>query len=212
MDIIHLPDDMTIEEKELLRDYKKNGCPGLVRITIEKATEWFNLYMGGKTYTEISKISHNKKDMILYIAEKSKWHDKRMSKYADISESIFDKTHNSLLESANTLTAMVAAYNRYYTTKLNKYLSTNDESIMESLDTKRLSEYRKTVESLDKLILQHRNSSGNKVPESVSSPSVNININGPAEVIEKEDSIDISQIKTGGDMLQTLLKLKKDKK
>jgi hypothetical protein len=211
MDIVKLPDDMNIEEKQLLREYKQNGCPGLIKINADKVAEWFNLYMGGKTYAEIAKISQQKKDMILYVAEKSRWHERRMEKYQDISESIFEKTRNSILESANTVTTMVSAMNRYYTNKLNKYLATNDNDIIEGLDTKRLSQYHKTIESLERLILSSKGPQDIPKPSSENRPSVNININGPTEVVEYEESIDITKIKSSGDMLKTLLRLKKEK-
>jgi hypothetical protein len=207
MELVNLPDDMTFEEKDLLREYKKNGCPGLVKITAEKVQEWFNLYMGGKTYTEISKITKTKKDLILYISQKSNWHSKRIDKYSDIAENILEKTKSTALDSADTVSTMILAWNRYYNKRLNKYLKTNDDSIMEDLDVKKLAEYRKTIDSLEKFV------SGFKGKDKVPSPptersSVNININTPSEIVEGENCLDISKSKNNSDIIKTLLTIR----
>ena len=211
MDIVNLPEDMTFEEKKLLREYKKDGCPGLVRINADKVSEWFNLYMGGKSYSEIAQISHQKKDIILYVAEKSQWHERRMASYQDTADNLLEKTKTSILKSADTVATMVLALNRYYNKKLNKYLATNDDGIIEGLNTRHMTEYRKTIESLEKLIASSTGYKKIPRPPEDDRPSVNININSPAEIVEQSEGIDITQIKTGGDMLKTLLKIKKEK-
>ncbi|HLD91648.1 MAG TPA: hypothetical protein VI911_11675 [Patescibacteria group bacterium] len=212
MDLIGLPDDMTQDEKDAIVEYRQNGCPGLVKIDSEKVTQWFELYVSGKTYAEIAEISHFNKNIILYVAHRGKWNDKKMSKINDIASSLWNKTCNSKIEGANTVATFMSAMNRYYINKLNKYLATNDDAIIENLDTNLLGKYHKTIEMLEKLI-----ASGN--PASIplppnESPSVNININGPTEIVDGSNSIDINQLDkkpSSGEILKALLALKNSK-
>lgn len=209
MDLVNLPDDMTKEEKEAIAEYRSNGCPGLVKIDADKVTQWFDLYMSGKTYGEISEISHFHKNIILYVAHRGRWHDKRMNKYNDLSASLYNKTCSSKIEGANTVATFMSAMNRYYINKLNKYLATNDDTIIENLDTNLLGKYHKTIEMLEKLIATGNTSSIPLPPNE--SPSVNININGPTEIVDGSNTIDINQKPSSGEILKALLALKNSK-
>ena len=66
-------DEFSAEESASLAEYIESGCPGLTKITDDKVFKWFELYMAGKTFYEISQSSNDRLDLILYIAHKSKW-------------------------------------------------------------------------------------------------------------------------------------------
>lgn len=208
MEVINLPEDMTPEEKEALREFKKNGCPGLLNLNADKIYEGFKLYLSGKTYNEIANIANIKKPLLLYISEKGKWNDKKMQKYQDIAENIAGKVRNTRLNSVNTLSTAIMAVNQYFEKKFNKYLSTNDDSIIDKLDTKLMAQLNKYVESLEKLIASANSDDINRA-----SSGVNININQPSEIqtSEPSDSIDTENIKNTSEMLKTLLSLKNKK-
>jgi len=108
--------------------------------------------MYGKTYSEISKITNTKKNVILYVSDKGNWHDKRMVYYNDLSDNMLQKCNESKIETLNTVTTMVSALNKYFGTKYDKLLKTKDESIIEGLDTKLLGQYYKATEAVDKII------------------------------------------------------------
>lgn len=203
--------DFSPEEVSSLRSYKNNGCPAIHRYVESDFFQWFELYMSGKTYTEISKITNTKKDLILYTSDIGNWHDKRMQYYSDLSDNMLQKCNDSKIETLNTVTTMVTALNQYFGSKFDKFLKTKDESIIETLDTKLLSQYYKATEAVDKII---GGSVGANTGEG-KSPLVNINLTGRAKVtqtdentveVESEGTITEKEV---GEVLKGLSKIKK---
>lgn len=147
-----LPDDMTQEEKNSLQDYINNGCPGFLKVQESDIFKWFGLYMSGKTYDEIAKITKSKRDLVLYLSYKSKWNEKRLKHYEDLTQSLTQKVEQGKLDSANTIVSMISALNRYYGDKFNQFLALNDKSIIENIDPRMLAQYYKSMDTLKKLL------------------------------------------------------------
>jgi hypothetical protein len=205
LELADMPQDMTKDEKESVQDFIANGCPGLLRVQQSDIFKWFELYMAGKTYAEIATITKSKKDLIMYLAYKSAWMDKRLNHYSDISLNILDKIKQSRLDSANKLVTVIAALGKYCEQEYNRYLSTNDRSIIENLDTKIVAQYFKAQEQLDK-IASAEEGGKDKPPQS---PLVNINMGSSATIKEVgEKTLEITD-KTAGDLLKSLASLKK---
>lgn len=208
MDLIKYPEDMSIEEHSSLKNYIENGCPGLTKIDDNIVFTWFELYMAGKSYQEIAQITKSKKDLILYVSHKAKWNDKRMDYYSDIARNLTNKLQKVKLESANTIATAVSAIGKYYNEKFNKFITTNDSNIMESLDTKMLAQYYKSLEMLDKIL------SPPKEPDDGKKPTVNINVNS-AKIDQIDDNtVDITPMDTeqaAGDLLKALAKFQRSK-
>lgn len=178
-DLVKYSEDMSTEERVALQAFLDNGCPGLIQTTEADILKWFRLYMSGKSYLEISKIVNKNIDLILYMSYKSKWNEKKIEYYQSLIANLSQKTQQVALDSANTVAGMVSALNKYYGDTFNKYLTSNDPSIIEGIDTKLLSQYYKSLESLNKLISPKDNSKGGD-----KSPAVNINLFGNAELSE----------------------------
>lgn len=168
-------DDFTSEDSESLQSYISNGCPGLVKLQDSDAFKCFELYMSGKTYTEISEITKVKRDAILYLSNKSQWNAKKMAYYTDITSNVVKKMMAVKMESLNTVSTLASALNKYFSKKANDYLSTNNDAILEALDTKLLSQYYKAMESIEAAL----NISD---PSKTNGNQININVNGPATV------------------------------
>lgn len=171
-----LSDDFTEEDNVSLKDYISNGCPGLVKLQDSDAFKCFELYMSGKTYSEISDITKIKRDTVLYLSHKSQWNAKKLAYFSDINNSLVKKMIAVKMESLNTMSSIASALNKYFAKKANDYLSTNDDSVLEGLDTKLLSQYYKAMESIETAL----NISGNS--QSSSGSQININLNGPASI------------------------------
>lgn len=206
---VRVNEDFTPTEVASLRDYKRNGIPGIQRYKEEDFFQWFNLYMSGKTYSEISKLTNTKKDIILYMSDKTRWHTKRMQYYADLSDHMIMKCQASKLETLNTVTTMVSALNQYFGNKFDKFLKTKDETIIEGLDTKLLSQYYKATESVDKII--GTSPSGDDDGQTI----VNVNMLSGAKVTQTDkNTIDVEpsdseQEAAVGEILKNLVNLKK---
>jgi hypothetical protein len=203
--------DFTEEEVKSLQEWKDNNRPGLHSLTQDQAFQWFRLYMAGKTYSEIAKMTSSKKDLILFVSERANWAKMKLDHYSDISEKMLQKYKEAKIQSLNTMTTMVNALSKYFGDKFDKYLKTNDESVLESLDSKMLAQYQKANESIDKIIADI---TGDPSKESGSrSPTININMNGSSSIKQKDDNtVDIEPIISDDDaskILENLSKLRK---
>jgi hypothetical protein len=201
-DLAVLSDDFSPEEKSSLLDYTKNGCPGLVRVTDVDAFKCFELYMAGKTYSEIHEATKVKKDSILYLSNKSKWHEKKMAYYTDINANLANKMLAVKMESLNTIASIATALGKYYGKKMNNYLSTNDDAVIEALDTKLLSQYYKAMEFIESSLNVDTKNNGT---------NVNINLTGGATVKQVDgNTIEVTD-QNSSDILAALAAIKKSK-
>lgn len=204
---IVLPEDMAPEEKESVLNYIQNGLPGIANAKSSDIFMWFELYMSGKTYSEIATVTNSKKDLVLYVAHKSKWFDQRMEHYSDLVGNIAKKLTHVKLSSANTMVNVVTALGKYYDKKFNKYLSQKDENVIDTLDTKLFTQYLKSMDALDKIVTDKKPKDPAGAEES--GPLVNINMLGGATV-EKTDTktIEITD-ENAGEFLKQLANAKK---
>lgn len=203
-----MPQDMTKEEKEVVANFIANGCPGLLKVQQSDIFQWFRLYMSGKTYAEIATITKSKKELIMYIAHKSTWMDKRLSHYEDISLNLLDKIKQARLDNANNLITIIKALGKYCEQKYDKFLTTHDLDIVEGMDNKIVAQYFKAIELLDKISNPEEKGDG----ELGNSPLVNINMGSSATVKQvNPHTLEITD-ETAGDLLKTLANLKKEHK
>ena len=205
-------EDMTTEEKKALVDYRANGLPGLGKYDESDIAQWFNLYMGGKTYAEISQIVSTKKDIVLYVADHGKWHNKKMTQYSELSVHIADKIRQTKLKSADTVANLIAGTGHYINEEVTKFQKTNDVEILKGIDSKVLTSYFKSLETLDKII--GSNSKGGVPNINVNLTSGGDNSNKGSEtttVEEKEEGVEITTKNENGDVLTLLARYKKDK-
>lgn len=209
LELLNMPQDMTMEEKQVVQSFIANGCPGLLKVQQSDAYKWFELYMAGKTYAEIATITKSKKDLIMYIAFKTGWLEKRLNHYSDINLNILDKIKQARLDSANNVLTIMSALGKYCSQEYNRFLSTNDKSIIENLDTKITAQYYKSIELLNELMNPDEGGDSKNNPQS--SPLVNINMGTGASATVKQVDAKTLEItdETAGDLLKSLANLKK---
>jgi hypothetical protein len=203
--------DFTSEEVRSLQEWKDNNKPGLHSLTQDKSFQWFRLYMSGKSYSEIAKMTNSKKDLILFVSERSNWVQLKMDHYADISSTMVKKYQETKLESLKTMTTMVNALNKYFGDKFDKYLKTNDDSILENIDSKMLAQYQKASEGIDK-IMAEITGDPDKGSGNSKTPTININMGNNSTIKQTdENTIDIesNEDKEAAEILASLSKLKK---
>ena len=208
LELANAPQDMTKEEKESVQEFITNGCPGLLKVQQSDIFKWFELYMSGKTYAEIATITKSKKDLIMYVAYKSTWMDKRLGHYEDISLNMLEKIKQARLDTANNLVTIIKALGKYSEQKYNRFLTTNDPDAIEGLDTKIVAQYFKAVELFERLI---REDDPDSKDGSSKNPLVNINMGLGSTTTVKQLDINTLEItdETAGDLLKTLASLKK---
>ena len=182
MDQLNAPEkiiDLNEEELAQVQEYKNNGLPMISKVTESDIFKWFELYMSGKQYNDIVEITNCEKVQLLYIAYRQDWCEKRQNYYNNIINGLSTKLTNLKLGSIDTVTTIVAALNKYYGNKFNRYLATNDNSIIDSLDTKLLSYFYKSIEAIERLTTIAGDSGGKGGGQS---PLININLLGGKEI------------------------------
>lgn len=198
------PEDMSPEEQQELESFIESGCPGLVKIKDSDIFQWFGLYMSGKTYGEIAMACKKQKAYILFMSKKQNWFQKKMDHYNGLLQNMEDKLTQTKVESMNTLSTIVSALGKYYKDKFDKYLVTNDDSAIENIDTKMLSQFHKFTEALDKLM-------GNAASDE-KGPLVNFNLTGDATVKQiDKNTVEVTN-QTAGNILKALAQSKKQEK
>lgn len=207
MDLKKIDNDFTEDEVERINTYVSNGSAGLESIVKDehRMNTLFGLYMAGKTYEEISKISRVKKDVVLYLSAKMRWYEKRMEYLEDIQRQMTKKLSHTRIESLNFISDLINCHHKYYGDEINRYLETNDRTIIENLDLKSLTQYFKSIEILEKILNPTNISKGGG-----SGTTININAAG-SKIDATDDSIEITPSNTG-DILKALANLKDKKK
>jgi hypothetical protein len=200
-EIVKYQDDFTEDENLSLQTFIKKGCPGLTKVAEVNTFEWFQLYMAGKSYGEIANSCNTKKDLVLYMSNKLKWNEKRMSYYSDITSNLIERTKAVKVESAGTIATMVSALNQYFGEKFTSYLKTKDASYLEGVDVKMLGQYYKSLEILDKLM-------GNTASDT-KEPLVNINLGSSAKIEQNENGSVVVTDNSAKEIMSLLAQYKK---
>jgi len=208
MDLSKIDNDFTDEEVKKINTFVDNGCVGLESLVKDehKVNGLFGLYMAGKTYVEISKISRVKKDLVLYMSAKQKWYEKRMEYLSDIQKNMVKKLTDTRVESLNFIANLISVHHKYYGEEMNEYLRTGDRTIIENLDLKQLSQYFKSIELLEKILNPTNVKTGGG-----SNMNVNVNASDGATLTQiNENTLEIKPGNTGT-ILEALVKHKEEK-
>jgi len=208
MDLSKIDNDFTNEEAERVNVYVQNGCIGLHDLVKDEAkvNSMFSLYMSGKTYAEISRITRTKKDIVLYMSAKMRWYKKRMEYLNEIQNKMTNKISETRVESLNFITNLINFHHKYYGDKIDKYLRTNDDSVVEDIDLKMLNHYFKSIEALEKVV------NPANVKKGGSNTTININATDGAKVEQLDDNTVEITPGTTGDLLKKLSELKDSKR
>lgn len=203
--------DFSQEDLGLLANFRREGCPGLAKIVGEGEEIFltcFDLYMSGKTYSEISKIVSVRKEIVLFVSEKHNWFEKRISYYSELASHSLQKYQKSKLETVDTMMLLLSAMNDFFKKEGYRYHKTKDASIIKNFDQKMFGQYLKSIEIVDGLM---QDTISGK-PGSINQPLVNINMNSGTMKHVDGNTIELNVEPTEiGDILATLSKIKKIK-
>ena len=204
MELQKYSEDFSKEEKEALEDYIKNGCPSLVSVTETKVFEWFELYMSGKSYSEIANITSSKRDLILYVSYKAKWNESRSAYMASLTANLANKIAQTKIESLNTVQTIVSALGKSIEGKMNTYLKTKDEGVINAVSNDDLRNYFKGLDVFEKLISEPKESGGK---------GVTINIGADSTITQKDNNtVEVNTNLSHAEKLRKIAEEKRQKK
>ncbi len=187
--------DFTADDLLAIQKYKDTGLRNILKYQEVDVFNFFELYMSGKTYTEIAKISKAPHQVILYLSDKLRWYEKRTQYYEELSRHIINKQQQTQLTNMNTMNTIQQALAKFYSDQFNKYLATGDKRFIERIDTKLVTQYYKAIELTQKLFTQSLNNGKTSKGNQINHPLVNINVGtkGEASIETEGQTVDIDE-------------------
>jgi len=189
--------DLSPKELVKVNEFIEAGMPGLDKIDEGKMRKIMDLYLSGKTYTDIATIVRTNKTLILYLSDKFNWPLMRHDYLVELETSMKGRILESKAASQDHMLRIIHMFEKRHGDKINQYLASGDEDIVKSIDLKEMDKYFKVVEMLHSM---------NADPKAPKGPMVGINT-GEGVTIKKtgENSLEItpnSKDKTIGSMLK----------
>lgn len=189
--------DLTSKQLEKVHKFIEEGMPGLGKIDEFKMRQIMDLYLSGKTYSDIANITRTQKTAILYLSYKFEWPLVRRDYLVELESNMKSRVINSKTESQAFMLNLIHMWQTKITNQVNAYLATND-SMANAIDLKEIDKYLKTVEMLQSISNDNK---GHK------SPLVGINT-GDGVTVKKtgENSIEITPNNAKEKSIESILK------
>lgn len=188
--------DIVGKDAQKLKEFMEAGLPGYPLITEEKLARIFDLYLIGKTYSQIADIMQIKKALILYLSHKLDWYEARKTFLEDLNANIKRRVIEAKLLSQDFLIQMLQMWHKKIGAKMNRYMLTNNEEFTNQINLKEIDRYLKTLELLQKSIGDPFGN--NKVP------TIGVNVGDGMTIVKKgENSVEITpKQRAVGEMLK----------
>jgi hypothetical protein len=143
--------DMSEKELGRVTRYKNAGLPGIIDVNEDKLAKMMDLYLSGKTYSQISQITGIPKDIVLYLSQKMQWFEVKEEYLLELDERMKIRIIENKLMSQDHLLQLAQMYQKKIGHKITRYLSTGNEDIANGIDLKEVSAYLKILEALHKI-------------------------------------------------------------
>lgn len=200
--------DLSPLDQEKVKQFREEGLPGLWEITEDQVTKMFDLYLAGKPYTQISRVTKVPRTAIMYLSDKFNWFIARREYLHEIESNIRERILQSRVETQDFYLSLLHMYQKKIGKKVNQYLRTEDEQHADSIDHKDVAAMMKIAQGLQEFI------SGSKavgVPDRPVAPAVGLNVGEGINITKNEDgSVDITpKQKTVGEMLKQFAEAKR---
>jgi hypothetical protein len=197
--------DITPKELTKVKEFEEAGRPGLASIAQNEIilTKALNLYMSGKTYTEIARTLSIKKEIVLFLGHKFDWYGTKLEHLIILDANIKDRILQARLMNQDFVLQIQQFFTKKIGRKMTKFHATGDEEIANSIDRKDIEMYMKSVDLLDKI-------SSEKIPTNAR-PTVGLNL-GDGVTVKKigENEVSITpRNKTVAEMLSDLANMKR---
>lgn len=180
------PTDLTAEEQALVEEYKTNGMPGLDMLPETTLGTILELYLDGKTYYQISRVTRVPKVLIMYLSQRFDWFTAKHEQLSEMEHMLYQRTILARTKTHDFLLNIQHAYQKRIGKKIDAYNRTGDEAHMDAISLKEIDKFVKVAEAIDKLV-------ETKLPKKPKAPLVGINP-GDGVVVKQtgEGTIEIS--------------------
>jgi len=189
--------DFTEKDLEKLKAYEEAGMPGLGSVSDSQFVKMMQLYMAGKTYTQISSIMRMKKELVLVHSQKFKWFEAKHEILYEQEQSLKSRLIEASVTGQDFILQIKQLLEKKISHNIFKYLETEDESYANKINPKEIERYLKIVETLQGFLSE---------PGKPRQPASPIGLNlGEGMTLNKlgDGSIEITpKAKTIGDVLK----------
>lgn len=194
--------DLSADDQDRVAKFVERGAPGFDLTDEAKMAKMLDLYLGGKTYSQIARIQRAPKELIMLYSQRLKWYVLKMEYLTELELHLKGRVISAKSASMDFMLQLMQMYQKKIGTKMENYLRSNDESEADKINLKEIDKYLKLVEAL------HKTSSEpmQKSPGQQAGPAVGINIGDGITMTKSEDgSVEITpKQKTIGSMLEKL--------
>lgn len=198
----------TMKELEQIKAYREAGLPGIAELSDAKFMSAFDLKLEGRSFREISKVLNLSKALIMHIAEKFNWHERRLEFLEAYEMELRERVVEEKIHSQFFIMKAMHVFRKRMGKKLDKYLTTGDETFADTIDMESMAQYLKMAQAVANLDAKGiaKDPSGN--------PAVGINVGDGVSMKKLADgTVEITpRQKSQAEMLADLAKSKRDQK
>lgn len=143
--------DISNEDLEKVNKFIEDGMPGLGLVDDGKMYRMMELYLSGKTYTQIARASRINKTMLLYLAHKFNWYGRRREFLTELESTMRIRLMEAKVVSHDFLLQLATLWQTKIGNKIEAYAASGDEAMASSIDLKEVDKYLKVVEMIHKI-------------------------------------------------------------
>lgn len=192
--------DFTPEDQQKLQEFFDNGAPGFSLADEVKITKMMELYLSGKTYSQISRITRSPKELVMAYSSKLEWYPLKMQYLAELDNQMKLRLAEAKLQNKDFLIQMNQMWRRKIGKKMERYNQTDNDDEADAISAKELEKYLKTLDALTKLSTDPAPKTGQQAP------AVGLNLGDGVTVTKTgENSVEITpKSQAVGNMLEVL--------
>lgn len=197
--------DLSPVDLEKVRVFREEGMPGVYNLEESQIARMMDLYLDGKPYSQISRITRISKTTIMFLSDKFNWFALRQDYLVELEANMRNRVIESKLVSQDFLLQLSHAWQKKIGKNITQFLATGDEKYANEIDLKEVDKYLKTIEILHKI--SSENAAGKN-----KTPAVGLNLGDGVTITKKDDnSVEITpKQKTVGDLLKQYADSRRD--
>lgn len=196
--------DMNEEQLARVEKFVEAGAPGASAIEPAVVQRMAELYLAGRTYTQISNMCRVNKDIVLYLSHKLDWFDHRLTYLEDLDKTMKTRMVEAKLMSQDFMLQMQHFFEKKIGRNIRRYLATDSEDVANEVNLKDVATYIKTMEALSKSV------SGFQSEQKA--PAVSLNLGDGVTMTKKDDNtVEITpKQKATGEILKQFADLRRE--
>lgn len=140
--------DMSPDNMALVQTFIDEGMPGVLEVDQAKITKMVDLYLDGKTYSQISQICNVDKTKVMFFSQKGRWFETRSSMLLEMNANMGRRIMETDLESKDFIISLMQLYQKKIGKKVKRYLTTELEEAAEQINLKDIATYLKLRDAL----------------------------------------------------------------